>query len=69
MEIEDSTALIYFTYYMMKWEEVSQTPSNTRCVSCGAAMMSLEPVRDKKGVVFEGIVCHTCKTLLWNRKR
>ena len=24
--------------------------------------MSVEPVRDKKGVVFDGIVCHKCKT-------
>jgi len=25
-------------------------------------------VRDKKGVVFDGIVCHKCKTLLWSKK-
>jgi len=69
LEIEDSSALIYYTYYMMNWGEVSQAPSEVKCLSCGGAMMSVEPVRDKKGVVFEGIVCHTCKTLLWNRKR
>ena len=60
---------LFLTYFMMNWGEVSQTPSNVKCVSCGGAMMSVEPVRDKKGAVFEGIVCHSCKTLLWNRKR
>lgn len=60
---------LFLTYYMMDWGKVSQSPSTTKCISCGGAMMSVEPVRDKKGVVFEGIVCHSCKTLLWNRKR
>jgi hypothetical protein len=60
---------LFLTYFMMNWGEVSQSPSSIKCLSCGAAMMSVEPVRDKKGVVFEGIVCHKCKTLLWNRKR
>jgi len=68
MEIEDSAALIYYTYFMMDWGKVSQSPSDTKCVSCGGPMSSVEPVRDKKGVVFDGIVCHHCKTLIWNRK-
>ena len=68
MEIDDTASLIYFSYYMMDWAKVSQSPSATRCVSCGGAMSSVEPVRDKKGVVFDGIVCHNCKTLIWNRK-
>jgi uncharacterized protein with PIN domain len=68
MEIDDSSALIYQTYFMMNWGKVTQTPSATKCLSCGGAMMNVEPVRDKKGVVFDGIVCHKCKTLLWNRK-
>jgi uncharacterized protein with PIN domain len=68
MEIDDSAALMYQTYFMMNWGEVSQSPSTTRCFSCGGPMMSVEPVRDKKGVVFDGIVCHKCKTLLWTRK-
>jgi uncharacterized protein with PIN domain len=68
MEIDDSSALVHYTYYMMNWEGVSQYQSATRCLSCGGAMMSVESVRDKKGVVFEGLVCHKCKTLLWNRK-
>ncbi len=68
MEIEDSSALIYFTYFMMDWSKVSQEPSETKCMSCGGTMMSVEPVRDKKGVVFDGIVCHKCKSLIWSKK-
>ena len=69
MEIDDASSLIYFTYYMMDWGKVSQSPSATRCLSCGGAMMSVEPARDKKGAVYDAIVCHECKTLLWTRKR
>jgi len=69
MEIEDSASLMYQTYLMMDWAKVSQEPSATKCLSCGGPMMSVEPVRDKKGVVFDGIVCHKCKTLLWARRK
>jgi uncharacterized protein with PIN domain len=69
MEIDDSSALIHYTYYMMDWVKVSQEPSATKCLSCGGTMMSVEPARDKKGVVFDGIVCHNCKTLLWARRK
>jgi hypothetical protein len=69
MEIDDSSSLIHYTYYYMDWSKVSQSPSATRCASCGRGMLEVEPVRDKKGVVFEGLVCHSCRTLLWSRKR
>ncbi|HYR03807.1 MAG TPA: hypothetical protein VEO75_00330 [Nitrososphaerales archaeon] len=69
MEIDDSSALIYYTYFLMDWGKVSQEPSATSCMSCGEKMMSVEPMRDKKGVVFEGLVCHTCKTVLWARRK
>jgi len=52
----------------MDWGKVKQTPSQTRCLSCGGEMMEVEPVRDKKGLVYEGLVCHKCKTVLWARK-
>lgn len=68
VEIDDSSALIHFTYYMMDWGKVSQSPSSATCFSCGGPMMSVEPARDKKGVVFDGIVCHKCKTIIWSRK-
>jgi len=68
MEIDDSSTLMYYTYFMMDWGKVSQKPSTTKCMSCGGTMMSVEPIRDKKGVVFDGIACHKCKILLWSRK-
>ncbi len=69
MEIDDSSALIYYTYWMMKWDDLSQEPSGTRCLSCDEMMMRVEPIRDKKGIVFEGLVCHKCKSVLWARKK
>jgi len=68
MEIDDSSSLIFYTYYFMDWSKVSQSPSTTKCFYCGGEMMTVEPVRDKKGVVFTGVVCHKCKTLLWSRE-
>lgn len=68
MDIDDSSSLIFYTYYMVDWSTVSQSPSSATCLSCGGPMMTVEPVRDKKGVIFDGIVCHKCKTVLWTRK-
>jgi len=68
MEIDDASALIHYTYFMMNWHELRQEPSERKCVSCGEKMLNVEPVRDKKGLVFEGLVCHKCKTVLWARK-
>ena len=67
MEIEDAGDLIYFTYYMMDWHKVSQTPTGARCVTCDQEMFKVE-VRDRKGLEFEGSICHHCKTILWVRK-
>jgi hypothetical protein len=69
MEIDDSASLMYYTYYMMHWETLSQEPSETKCLACGRAMMKIEPVIDKKGVIFDGIVCHSCKTVLWAKRK
>jgi hypothetical protein len=68
MEIDDSSALIHLTYYMMDWSKLAQETSGTTCLSCGQKMKSVEPIIDKKGVVFEGLVCHKCKTVLWARR-
>jgi hypothetical protein len=68
LDIDDSSALIFFTYFMMDWAKLGQEPSETACMSCGGKMMRVEPIVDKKGVVFEGLVCHNCKTVLWSRK-
>jgi hypothetical protein len=69
MEIDDSSALMYYTYYMMDWPKLSPEPSAVSCLSCGEKMMSVEPISDKKGVVFEGLVCHKCKTVIWARRQ
>ncbi len=67
MEIDDSAALIYYTYYMVDWAKVSQKESQTQCLGCGRKMMDIEALRDKKGALFEGKVCHSCKTVVWSR--
>jgi hypothetical protein len=69
MEIDDSAALIHYTYFMMDWTKLSQAPSATKCFSCGESMMNVEPIRDKKGVVFDGLVCHKCKSVIWARRK
>jgi hypothetical protein len=58
----------FLAYYMMDWSKLAQEPSETKCISCGGHMMSVEPVKDKKGLVYTGLVCHKCKTVLWTRK-
>jgi hypothetical protein len=67
LEIDDAGELIFQTYYMMDWKKVQQTPSDRLCVACGVPMNKVEPFRDKKGLVYEGLVCHGCKSLFWLR--
>ena len=31
-------------------------------------MVTVEPLSDNKGAAFDGLVCHTCKTVLWARR-
>ena len=69
MEIDDSSSLLHTTYYMVNWDDVAQKPSKTKCMQCGGPMLLVEPVKDKKGAVFEGLVCHKDKTVLWARKK
>jgi hypothetical protein len=69
LEIDDAGELMYRTYYMMDWEKVHQTDSDSSCVKCGKAMKNAEPYRDKKGLVYEGLVCHNCKMVYWLRRR
>ena len=69
VDIETEVSPLFLTYFMMDWAKLSQEPSGTSCLSCGEKMMSIEPIRDKKGVVFDGLVCHKCKTVLWARRK
>lgn len=64
-----ATSPLFLTYHMLDWGSLAQKPSPTRCVSCGGEMMSVEPVRDEKGLLYDGLVCHHCKSLLWSRSR
>jgi uncharacterized protein with PIN domain len=68
MEIEDANELIYYTYYMINWNSVKQYPSETKCVTCNNKMLTVERIRDKKGLEYEGHVCHNCKNVFWIKR-
>jgi len=68
LEIDDAGELIFQTYYMLDWSKLQLTDSDHACVTCGRKMKKVEPVRDKKGLVYDGFVCHDCKTVLWLRR-
>ncbi len=65
MKIEKAGDLVFWTYHMVDWGKVKQTPSQTRCVQCGGRMMDVEPVEDSAGSRYAGLVCHACKRVLW----
>ena len=68
MEIDDASSLIFQTYFMIDWGKVAQGPSEDRCVKCGGPMMKVEEVRDKKGAIYGGRVCHGCRAVYWLRE-
>lgn len=55
----------YRTYHSIDWKDARQAPSETRCVACGAPMLKLDPIRNKAGASYEGLVCHECKVVFW----
>jgi uncharacterized protein with PIN domain len=65
VKIKKGGDLIFWTYYMVDWSSVVQTPSDHRCVQCGGKMMKVGPVEDAKGSKYDGLVCHTCKRVVW----
>lgn len=67
MKIQRSGDLMYMTYFMLKWDQVAQTPSDRKCLGCGGLMNRVEDVTDDKGVRYYGLVCHACKTVIWSR--
>jgi uncharacterized protein with PIN domain len=67
VKIENLGDLVYWTYYMIDWKKVDQTPSEQRCVQCGGKMHKVEPVADPKGRSYDGFVCHNCKRVIWVR--
>ncbi|MDG7011185.1 MAG: hypothetical protein JRN57_03600 [Nitrososphaerota archaeon] len=56
---------MWLTYYMVKWEEVTQHDSGQKCTDCGRALKRTEPFTDAKGVSYEGYVCHADKRVTW----
>jgi hypothetical protein len=68
MEIDDAGDLLFQTYYMLGWTGIKQGKSDDACLACGRAMLEVEEVRDKKGLVYTGRVCHECKRVFWIRK-
>jgi len=69
VKIERSGDLIFWTYFMVNWDKVKQSPSDQKCVQCGRAMNRVEPVRDSKGLEYDGYVCHEDKRVVWTRSR
>jgi hypothetical protein len=65
VRIEKSGDLIYWTYFMIDWEKVKQTPSDVKCSECGSPMCLAEPAIDAKGNRYDGYVCHTDKRVVW----
>ncbi len=59
---------MYVTYFMVKWEEETLSPSGQRCAECGREMDKLEAVVGDSDASYEGLVCHSCKRVLWVRK-
>ena len=68
MRIENAGDLIFWTYYMIDWEKVTQGSSTKPCMQCGRVMNTVEAVTDSRGLAYEGLACHSCKRLLWVRR-
>lgn len=68
MKIDDAGELIFRTYYMMDWSKVEQTETDQACVTCGRILKKAEPFVDRKGLAYDGFVCHNCKTVFWMKR-
>jgi len=58
---------MFLTYYMVRWGDVKQTPSEQKCTECGNPLNRTEVVEDNKGLKYEGYVCHPDKRVTWLR--
>jgi hypothetical protein len=65
MRVESAGDLIYFTYFMVKWDDVKQERSDVSCTNCGRPMNRAEPAVDSKGQKYDCYVCHTDKQVVW----
>lgn len=67
MKIERSGDLVFWTYHMVDWRKVGQNTSDKQCVECHGPMNSVEQITDSKGLKYDGLVCHSCKRVIWFR--
>ena len=58
---------MWLTYFMVKWDEVHQEPTDQKCTECGRPLEKTEIVEDDRGQRFEGYVCHSDKRVTWLR--
>ncbi|HYC12040.1 MAG TPA: hypothetical protein VEC02_05200 [Nitrososphaerales archaeon] len=65
MKVERADDLVFWTYYIIDWGKVEQSPSGKACVQCGGPMAKVGPVEDAKGSKYEGLACHGCKRVIW----
>jgi tRNA U54 and U55 pseudouridine synthase Pus10 len=65
--MKSSISPMYLTYYMVRWDEVKQSPSEQKCTECGGALQRSEEFVDEKGMKYEGYICHRDKRVTWLR--
>lgn len=58
---------MFLTYFMVKWDGVSQYDSEQKCTICARPMKRTEELVDSKGQKYEGYVCHPDKQVTWIR--
>jgi len=65
--MKSSISPMFLTYYMVRWDDVRQAPSEQKCTECGNPLSKTEVIEDEKGVKYEGYVCHADKRVTWLR--
>lgn len=56
---------MFLTYFMVNWNQTEQKESEQLCTDCGQPLKRTEPFTGKKGLSYEGYVCHTDKRVTW----
>ena len=56
---------MWLTYFMVKWDEVTQYESDQKCTDCAGPMKRTERFTDGKGLSYEGYVCHADRRVTW----
>jgi hypothetical protein len=69
LKVDRADDLIFWTYFMIDWKKVEQTPSDQECSECGHPMSKAEEATDSKGQKFDCYVCHVDKRVIWLRAR